>query len=257
MHNMKKITYKKVVRWILIISVIILILLRYIHLENYIKTVFVSIFVNLISAVIIIYLIDFKKEEDEYKEIEEKRKIIYRQLILPLRDFDSFILHMYKSVVKYEEMERLNYNIENVDEIIEKIKLIDNSKNSYLHNRDFSSQTWKESILNQLIKFSQEISSFNNSNSYILTNSLSENINNILSINTNKHVIFTLLYYNAYIKTEDIIEIFNFKQLLISSFKIKDEISKYYDNDQFKINKQELLRDDISPRFGSGIGDNV
>ena len=84
-----------------------------------------------------------------------------------------------------------------------------------------------------------------------------KNINNILSINTNKHVIFTLLYYNAYIKTEDIIEIFNFKQLLISSFKIKDEISKYYDNDQFKINKQELLRDDISPRFGSGIGDNV
>ena len=126
-------------------------------------------------------------------------------------------------------MERLNYNIENIDEIIEKIKLIDNNKNSYIGNSDFSSQTWKESILKQLLKFSEDITRFNDINSYILPNSLSENIDNILLLNSNKHVIYTVLKFDASIKTEDIIEIFNFKQLLTSSFKIKEEILKYYD----------------------------
>lgn len=251
---MKKISYKSIAIIILIFSIIMLRIFKNAPLTDYIKIIGISISINLISSVIIIYLIDFKRADDEYKELEQKRRVIYRQLINPLRDFDSFILHMYKSVVTYEEMERLDYNIENIDRIVEKIKLIDNTKNSYIMNGDLTSQTWKESILNQLQKFLQEVSSFNDNNSYILTNSLNENINNILIINSNKHIINSLLYYsNARIKTEDILDIFNFKQLLISSFKIKEEISEYCEVDQFKINKQYLLRDDISPRFRSGI----
>lgn len=36
-------------------------ILKYVNLEDYIKTIFIAIFVNLISAAIIIYLIDVKK----------------------------------------------------------------------------------------------------------------------------------------------------------------------------------------------------
>ena len=84
---------------------------------------------------------------------------------------------------------------------------------------------------------------------------MSENIDNILLLNSNKHVIYTVLKFDASIKTEDIIEIFNFKQLLTSSFKIKEEILKYYDRNLFEIDKKELLREDILPRFGSGLED--
>lgn len=252
---MKRISYKNIAMMILLISIFMLAILKYVNLEDYIKTIFIAIFVNLISAVIIIYLIDVKKEDDIHKELVKKRKIVYRQLINPLKGFDSFILHMYKAAVTYDEMERLNYNIENIDEIIEKIKLIDNNKNSYIGNSDFSSQTWKESILKQLLKFSEDITRFNDINSYILPNSLSENIDNILLLNSNKHVIYTVLKFDASIKTEDIIEIFNFKQLLTSSFKIKEEILKYYDRNLFEIDKKELLREDILPRFGSGLED--
>ena len=76
-------------------------ILKYVNLEDYIKTIFIAIFVNLISAVIIIYLIDVKKEDDIHKELVKKRKIVYRQLINPLKGFDSFILHMYKAAVTY------------------------------------------------------------------------------------------------------------------------------------------------------------
>ena len=64
-----------------------------------------------------------------------------------------------------------------------------------------------------------------------------------------------MLHINATFKMEDIIEIFKLEKLIESSFKIKNEISKYYDEDLFKINNENLLREDVSPGFESGLSD--
>ena len=54
---------------------------------------------------------------------------------------------------------------------------------------------------------------------------------------------------------EDIIKIFKLEELIESSFKIKNEISKYYDEDPFKINNENLLSENVSPGFESGLTD--
>ena len=64
-----------------------------------------------------------------------------------------------------------------------------------------------------------------------------------------------MLHINASFKMEDIIKIFKLEELIESSFKIKNEISKYYDEDPFKINNENLLSENVSPGFESGLTD--
>lgn len=65
-----------------------------------------------------------------------------------------------------------------------------------------------------------------------------------------------MLHVNASFKMEDIIKVFNLETLIESSFRIKNEIAKYYDEYPFKFNEENLLREDVSPGFESGLGDN-
>ena len=66
---------------------------------------------------------------------------------------------------------------------------------------------------------------------------------------------FQYSFSDTTFKMEDIIKIFKLEKLIESSFKIKNEISKYYDEDPFKINNENLLREDVAPGFESGITD--
>ena len=80
--------------------------------------------------------------------------------------------------------------------------------------------------------------------------------NEILKIyNGTNNTLGLMLNINATFKMEDIIKIFKLEKLIESSFKIKNEISKYYDEDPFKINNENLLREDVAPGFESGITD--
>ena len=152
--------YKKIAMILLIITVILLvsaiILLQIIpkddSLNESIKTIAIPLLINIISSIIIISLIDFKREADAQKELEEKRKFICGQLIIPINKFDDFILNMYKSTVTYDEMKSLEYTLENVPMMVNKIKLIDTNKESYIGNL-VTTQLWRETIARQLMSF--------------------------------------------------------------------------------------------------------
>lgn len=255
--------YKKITRILLIIAGILLvlaiILLQIIpkdsSLKESIKTIAIPLLINIISSIIIISLIDFKREAAAQKELEEKRKFIYSQLIIPIHEFDEFILNMYKSTVTYDEMKSLEYNLENVPMMVNKIKLIDTNKKSYIGNL-VTTQLWRETIARQLMSFFENISNFHRYYSYFLTNDLICDFNEILKIyNGTNNILGLMLHINATFKMKDIIEMFKLEKLIESSFKIKNEISKYYDEDPFKINNENLLREDVSPRFESGLTD--
>ena len=268
--------YKKIAMILLIITVILLvsaiILLQIIpkddSLNESIKTIAIPLLINIISSIIIISLIDFKREADAQKELEEKRKFIYGQLIIPINKFDDFILNMYKSTVTYDEMKSLEYTLENVPMMVNKIKLIDTNKESYIgnlvttnNNESYignlvTTQLWRETIARQLMSFFEDISNFHRYYSYFLTNDLICDFNEILKIyNGTNNILGLMLNINATFKMEDIIKIFKLEKLIESSFKIKHEISKYYDEDPFKINNENLLKEDDSPRFKSGLTD--
>lgn len=255
--------YKKITRILLIIAGILLVLAIIVlqiipkdsSLNESIKTIAIPLLINIISSIIIISLIDFKREATAQKELEEKRKFIYSQLIIPIHEFDEFILNMYKSTVTYDEMKSLEYNLENVPMMVNKIKLIDTNKKSYIGNL-VTTQLWRETIARQLMSFFENISNFHRYYSYFLTNDLICDFNEILKIyNGTNNILGLMLHINATFKMKDIIEMFKLEKLIESSFKIKNEISKYYDEDPFKINNENLLRKDVSPRFGSGLTD--
>lgn len=251
---MGKISYRWLAIILLFIAVVMLVILKNTDFEEYIKYVGIAISINLISSVIIIYLIDFKREDDMNQELENKRKIIYGQLIQPLRNFDDLILNMYKSCVSFQEMEELEYNIDNVDKILEKIKLLDTSKEGYMRKMDFKTiPLWKETIALNFSNLLKDIDKFYADNAYYLSLGLTEDINQILKIKSNKMILNLMLNPIISMEMGSIIDVFDFKQLLFSSFNIKEEISKYYSEEQFKINKEKFLREDISPGFGSGI----
>jgi len=267
--------YKKIARKLLIIAGILLVLaimlLQIIpkddSLYESIKTIVIPLLINIISSIIIISLIDFKIEAAAQKELEEKRKFIYGQLIIPINKFDEFILNMYKSTVTYDEMKSLEYTLENVPMMVNKIKLIDTNKESYIGNlvttnkesyirNMVTTQLWRETIARQLMSFFEDISNFHRYYSYFLTNDLICDFNEILKIyNGTNNILDLMLNSNARFKMEDIIKIFKLEKLIESSFKIKNEISKYYDEDPFKINNENLLRENVSPRFESGLTD--
>lgn len=268
--------YKKIAMILLIIAgvllVLAIILLQIIPkddpLNESIKTIAIPLLINIISSIIIISLIDFKREADAQKELEEKRKFIYGQLIIPINKFDDFILNMYKSTVTYDEMKSLEYTLENVPMMVNKIKLIDTNKESYIgnlvttnNNESYignlvTTQLWRETIARQLMSFFEDISNFHRYYSYFLTNDLICDFNEILKIyNGTNNILGLMLNINATFKMEDIIKIFKLEKLIESSFKIKHEISKYYDEDPFKINNENLLKEDDSPRFKSGLTD--
>ena len=268
--------YKKIAMILLIIAgvllVLAIILLQIIpkddSLNESIKTIAIPLLINIISSIIIISLIDFKREADAQKELEEKRKFIYGQLIIPITKFDDFILNMYKSTVTYDEMKSLEYTLENVPMMVNKIKLIDTNKESYIgnlvttnNNESYignlvTTQLWRETIARQLMSFFEDISNFHRYYSYFLTNDLICDFNEILKIyNGTNNILGLMLNINATFKMEDIIKIFKLEKLIESSFKIKHEISKYYDEDPFKINNENLLKEDDSPRFKSGLTD--
>ena len=162
---------------------------------------------------------------------------------------------MYKSTVTYDEMKSLEYTLENVPMMVNKIKLIDTNKESYIGNL-VTTQLWRETIARQLMSFFEDISNFHRYYSYFLTNDLICDFNEILKIyNGTNNILGLMLNINATFKMEDIIKIFKLEKLIESSFKIKHEISKYYDEDPFKINNENLLREDVAPGFESGITD--
>ena len=251
--------YKKIARKLLIIAGILLVLaimlLQIIpkddSLYESIKTIVIPLLINIISSIIIISLIDFKREDAAQKELEEKRKFIYSQLIIPITKFDEFILSMYKSTVTYDEMKSLEYTPKNVPLIINKIKLIDTNKKSYTGNL-VTTQIWRITISKQLKNFFENISNFHRYYSYFLTNDLISDLDEIIKIYDGTSNVLDIMLYAPF-KMEDIIEVFKLEKLIESSFKIKNEIDEYYDEYPFKINEENLLREDVSPRFESGL----
>ena len=180
---MKKMSYKHVVFFLTIISVILLVIVKNEPTDTYIKTIIISLSINVISSIVIIFMIDIKKENDTKRHIEERRKIIYKSLILPIREYNSLIYNLYKATTKKEKinLKYFNNNID-IDKIFKNIKLLDVYKEGYIYDiYKKQNMLWKDIIINEYLAYIKSLKEFYNINSQFIDNELSELIFKIIS----------------------------------------------------------------------------
>ncbi|MBQ3307028.1 MAG: hypothetical protein IJG68_02420 [Bacilli bacterium] len=131
----KKLSYKHIVIFLTIISVILLVIVKNEPTDQYIKTIMISLSINIVLSIVIIFMIDIKKENDTKRHIAERRKIIYKSLILPIREYNNLIYNLYKATTKKEKinLKYFNNNLDK-DKIFKNIELLDVYKEGCIYD---------------------------------------------------------------------------------------------------------------------------
>lgn len=253
---MKKLNYKHIVIFLTIISIVLLVIMRNEPKEIYIKTIIISLTINILSSIVIIFMIDVKKENDTKKQIYERRAIIYKSLISPIRDYNNMVYNLYKATTKKEKinLEYFDSNSLNIDKIFNNINLLDIDKNGGVFDiYKKRSMIWKEVIINVFLSYIHSLKEFYNINSQYIDNELSELLYKIISNEKAKNICNQIIYLNANIKANDLLEILNIKEIFYNTKLIEKNISHYIDIEDLKVEKSTILSEKISPKFGSGI----
>lgn len=253
---MKKLNYKSIAGILLLLSIIILLVFKNEPINLYLKTIITSLGINMISSIIIIYLIDLKKEKEIEKEVLEKRKCIYRKLYIPIVEFKKLILRMYKATVSEEEFYLHIYNPKGKEKInlFDKIKLLENEKKGYIYNLQMrQSVKWKYTIINESFKYIEFIDKFYNDNISLIESQLANIITKIIKYKDNKNIAIDIIENDILIHTEDIIKILGLQNIYIASIELEKYIKQYTDEDYSIIENEEFKRNDILPAFESGI----
>ena len=257
---LKKISYKTIATCIFIISVILIIVNISIPVNEYWQSIIVSLAVNLISSVIIIYLIDIKKEKDAESELNRRKKFIYRQLISPINNYKSLLLNMYKATTSKQDFDLLilQHGSKDYLKAFKNMNNLDLNKDGFIYNPISGRHIiWKEIIIDEIFKYIDNIETFYNNHSYFLDNDLSEKLCEIVVYKKSKILASHTLSLNVQFSgAEQFIDIFN----LLKIYEITNDIIKliipYVNQDAFKIDKG-FERNDISPSFESGLREGV
>ena len=253
---MKKINYKHIVIVLTIISIALLIIMRNEPEEMYFKTITISLAINILSSIVIIFMIDVKKENDTKKQINERRSIVYKNLIFPIRDYNNLIYNLYKATTEKKKV-NLDYfdnTSLNIDKVFKNIYLLDIDKEGYIYDiYKKKSMLWKETIINVFLSYINSLKEFYNINSQYIDNELSELLYKIILNEKAKNICTQILYLNLNIKTEDLFEILNIKEIFYATKQIEKNISDYINIDSLKVEKSSIMADNVSPRFASGI----
>ena len=252
----KKMNYKKVVIALSIFSAFFLIIFIDEPIENYIKTIIISLSINIISSNIIIFMIDIKKENEEKKQMAERRKIIYKSLIPPLRDYNTLIYNLYKATTKKEKIKvkYFNNNSLNADKIFENVKLLDIEKVGCRYNRNKKNcLIWKEIIINDFISYIDELKRFYNNNSQFIDNELSEMMYKIISQEKCKNICNFMLDGTISTDINDMLQLLHLKDIYITTKEIEKNIEKYISINDLKVEKSSIMQENVAPKYGSGI----
>lgn len=97
--------------------------------------VFLGFAVNILATLILFYLLERRKE----KEKEEQQNIVIERLLFPIKEFNEFILHLYKATIKEGGIVNGTINMyENINELYNQINTIDLLSPSYpTNNQEF------------------------------------------------------------------------------------------------------------------------
>ena len=240
---------------IFILSLIILVVAKNEDLSSYFKTILISLSINLLSSIIIIYLIDIKKEIKNDKELYNKRKLLLKEIILPINKFDSFVINVYKSTVSKDEFETFAFTEDDISKIMENLKKIDNEKPGYIYELNKKrSMVWKEIFITQIAKYVDALHTFYNNKSPILTDDLNDNIYDIVSTNYNKNIWEHILKINGDIETKDLLKVTNLENILKDTFKIKKILINDYEfKDVFNLKMTTFTGEHMAPDFESSL----
>ena len=253
---MKKINYKHIVIVLTIICIALLIIMRNEPKEIYIKTIIISLAINILSSIVIIFMIDVKKENDSKKKIYERRATIYKSLISPIREYNNLIYNLYKATTEKKKID-LKYfdnSAVNFDKVFNNISLLDINKDGYKYNiYRRKSILWKEVIISEFLSYIKSLKDFYNINSQYIDNELSELLYKIISNEKTKDICNYML--NGVISTniDDLLQILNLKEIFITTKQIEKNIEAYIDIDKLKVEKSSIMADNVSPGFASGM----
>lgn len=255
-YKIMTMNYKYVALSIFIVSILFLILLKNQVLSEYIKTITISLCINLLSSIIIIYLIDLKKENENKNKIEKKRKIIYKKLINPIRDYNNLIYNMYKSTTVEDNIDYSIFDFNSIDKekIFDSISLIDIESKGYTYDiYKNKSLSWKEDIINETLRYINELENFYNNNLTEIDNELTEFLSEIISYKSVKNICNQILYLKVQIKSNDLLSIIGTEKIFVETNKIIKKIEPYVNLESLNLDKNIMMRNDVSPKFGSSI----
>lgn len=253
---MKK--YKKILIIITIVSFIGLMLCYTNPIKEYINNIVLSLCINVLSSVLIIWFIDLKMDEQNKKQLEERRTMIYKQLVPIIERYQNFIINLYKATTLKDEIDRAIFQgIRGVnDRIIERFKLIDLDAEGHLadiiNNKNYK---WKEIIMYQTADYIRDIENIYNNYSSFFSNKLSELMLKIISLSNysvhkNKNILFICM--NMQYDADTLIRMMHIEKICNITKSIIEEIKDYVEITKLNINERDYLNDEFSYKFNAG-----
>ena len=108
------------------------------HVNLICDTILISLSINIISSILLIYFLEERDKKRVEKEKLEKQKIVFQKLICIIKDFNRTIIDMYKATMKEKidnNSELLNDLYYDLEKLYKQLNKIDLNKNSNVLKR--------------------------------------------------------------------------------------------------------------------------
>ena len=263
----------------LVLIVLILIYPCFINQGHFREFVFVdiatSLVVGLISAFVIIVLIEDRDERLAAKLKNQRQSVVINKMIVAIRDFNVLVAKMYKAtstdaVSDFQERhENLFYE---VDTLYKQINMLDLTKDgSMLNSANMKPVLWIDLFCSRLGSYLNRISTIEENYLFLIDGNFVKEIENI----SGKKIAFDDLSYldvlkitdggyNSTVKKETetsnevydekvIFRVWGFYDVISSTAKLMNLIDANTNKKNFVLPSEILLREDVSPKCGSGL----
>lgn len=237
-------------------------------------TILISLSINIISSILLIYFLEERDKKRAEKERLEKQQIVFQKLIYIIKDFNRTIIDMYKATMKEkinDNSELLNDLYYNLEELYKQLNKIDLNKNSNVLKRTkdiFNNPqhfNWYERYLVSLEILLNKTKELINNYAFILDNDMLKNLGFVDQSDTILYKTKTLLTNNLnqtviselngkreqWEKTIFIMS--NLKGILSSLSKTMKYINEQTGVNNFKNKITDFNAENIGPGIGSGL----
>ena len=272
---MKKIDVKLLLLILFTITIIVSVIILWNNdnskVDLIFNTILISLSINIISSVILIYFIDERDKKREINEKQRKENVIYKKLISIINEFNSLIINLYKATMtkKINEDDKILTDLYyDIDKLYIQLNKVNINKEGYKCTSKGNSLirlNWKQCIIDDLKKLFKELKNFIDVYSFFLPSDILEELEKTLKSERNMYIIENDMInnLNEYVKHMDhgiekengkaIFEIVGFKNILISISNVMNCINELNKKNNFQININSFNFDNISPKIGSGL----
>lgn len=233
-------------------------------------TILISLSINIISSILLIYFLEERDKKRAEKEKLEKQQIVFQKLIYIIKEFNRTIIDMYKATMKEkinDSSELLNNLYYNLDELYKQINKIDLKKNGNLLKRTKQIQhfNWYEIYVISLEKFLNKTKDLINNYSFMLDNDILKNLEFVDHSSTILYSTKTLIIddLNQTVISElngkreqwekFVFIMSNLKGILSSLSRTMEYINKQTGVNNFKNKIEDFNAENIGPNIGSGL----